>query len=64
MSQTIAFALIDTVQSKAADLQQQAGSLDGTLTIAIDKYQGIALQKRSTVRSAKFARRAEIAAAA
>jgi hypothetical protein len=38
-------------------------SLTGTLTTAINSYEGLQT-KRSLVRSAKFARRAEVAAAA
>jgi hypothetical protein len=60
---TLAFTLIDDVESHAADIQEQAQSLDGTLTTCINAYSGIQT-KRSLVRSAKFARRAEVAAAA
>jgi hypothetical protein len=38
---TIAFSLIDGVQSRAADLTVQANSLDGTLTTAINAYSGV-----------------------
>jgi hypothetical protein len=58
--QTIALGLIDTVQSRAADLQNQADSLGMTLNTAIEKYQGITANKK---RSLKFARR-EVAFAA
>ncbi|KAF2998488.1 hypothetical protein E8E13_003103 [Curvularia kusanoi] len=56
---TIAFGLIDQVESRAADLQAQAQTLDGTLQVCIDSYSGINLQKRSM----RFARRAMVAAA-
>ncbi|KAK2013297.1 hypothetical protein LZ32DRAFT_676385 [Colletotrichum eremochloae] len=39
---TIAFGLIDTVESRAADLHQQAASLGATLDVCIEKYEGIA----------------------
>jgi hypothetical protein len=58
--QTIAFGLIDTVQSRATDLQSQAGSLGMTLDTAIKSYEGISTSKK---RSLRFARR-EIAAPA
>ncbi|KAH9866332.1 hypothetical protein J1614_008899 [Plenodomus biglobosus] len=58
---TIAFALIDSVQSRATDLQGQASSLSGSLTTAIDSYDGLALSKKK--RSLRFARRAMVAAA-
>jgi hypothetical protein len=60
--QTIAFMLIDTVQSRASDLQNQANSLDGTLTICINSYSGVSTKLKAK-RSLRFARR-EIAAAA
>jgi hypothetical protein len=44
---TIAFGVIDLVQSRAGDLQREANSLDGTLTTAINSYQGLGLTKRS-----------------
>jgi hypothetical protein len=47
LHQTIAFGLIDSVQSRASDLQSQASSLDGTLQIAIRSYEGISTTKRS-----------------
>jgi len=40
---TIAFALIDMVQSRSSDLQNQAGSLDMTLGNAIQAYEGLGL---------------------
>ncbi|KAK1640444.1 UVI-1 protein [Colletotrichum phormii] len=40
---TVAFALIDAVQSRATDLQVQAGMLTGTITTTIDRYQGLQL---------------------
>jgi len=43
-SQTIAFNLIDTVQSRDADLQEQAGNLGMTIDQAINKYEGLAGQ--------------------
>ncbi len=33
--------LIDMVQSRASDLMREGDSLGGTLTIAIEKYEGI-----------------------
>ena len=56
---TIAFALIDTVESRAKDLQGQASALGNTLDLAINRYQGIANVKRSL----RFAPR-QVAAAA
>jgi hypothetical protein len=56
---TIAFALIDTVESRAQDLQGQASALGNTLDLAINRYQGITNVKRSL----RFAPR-EIAAEA
>ncbi|KAK3328056.1 UVI-1 [Cercophora scortea] len=38
---TVAFQLIDQVQSKASDLTQQAKSLDGSLNLAINSYDGL-----------------------
>ncbi|KAJ4331154.1 hypothetical protein N0V87_009382 [Didymella glomerata] len=58
---TIAFGLIDTVESRASDLQAQANSLSGSLDVCIQKYEGLSLSRKA--RSLKFARR-EIAAAA
>ncbi|PVH68622.1 hypothetical protein DL98DRAFT_522641 [Cadophora sp. DSE1049] len=46
---TVAFALIDSVQSRATDLQNQAGSLDGTLTTAINSYSGISLKRAAPI---------------
>jgi len=43
---TIAFALIDMVESQAADLSNQQGSLDMTLQTAINSYDGLSLSKR------------------
>lgn len=59
---TIAFMLIDAVESRASDLQNQANSLDGTLTICINSYDGLSTKLKAK-RSLRFARR-EIAAAA
>ncbi|KAJ4379380.1 hypothetical protein N0V86_005425 [Didymella sp. IMI 355093] len=58
---TIAFGLIDAVESRASDLQAQAQSLGGTLDTAIRSYDGLSLTRKT--RSLKFARR-EIAATA
>jgi hypothetical protein len=58
-AQTIAFMLIDTVQSKASDLQSQANALSMTLDTCINQYSGQLLNKRSL----RFAPR-EISAAA
>ena len=60
--QTIAFGLIDTVESRASDLQSQAQSLSGTPTVCIQKYEGLTGSVKAK-RSLRFARR-EIAAAA
>ena len=60
--QTIAFGLIDAVESRASDLQREANSLDGTLTICINSYEGLSGNLKAK-RSLRFARR-EIAAAA
>ncbi|USP79085.1 uncharacterized protein yc1106_06359 [Curvularia clavata] len=38
---TIAFGLIDSVESRAADLQSQANTLGATLDICINSYEGI-----------------------
>ncbi|KAM0267956.1 hypothetical protein ACHAQH_010070 [Verticillium albo-atrum] len=40
---TAAFMLIDNVESRADDLEAQAGMLKGTITIAIDSYDGLSL---------------------
>ncbi|KAJ4347687.1 hypothetical protein N0V95_005185 [Ascochyta clinopodiicola] len=58
---TIAFALIDNVQSRATDIQAQANSLSGTITIAINAYDGLSISSKA--RSLRFARRAIAAAA-
>lgn len=50
---TIAFQLIDTVESRAADLQNQAASLKSTIMVCINSYEGVS----STKRSIKFPRR-------
>ncbi|KAH7319089.1 hypothetical protein BKA65DRAFT_569262 [Rhexocercosporidium sp. MPI-PUGE-AT-0058] len=42
---TVAFALIDAVQSRATDLQRQGDALSGTLTTAINAYGGISLKR-------------------
>ncbi len=39
--QTIALMLIDMVQSRASDLRSEGNSLGGTLTIAIERYEGL-----------------------
>ncbi|KAK2031159.1 hypothetical protein LX32DRAFT_681291 [Colletotrichum zoysiae] len=39
---TVAFILINNVQSRANDLKLEADSLGGTIDISISKYQGIA----------------------
>ncbi|KAK3201594.1 hypothetical protein GRF29_185g1508056 [Pseudopithomyces chartarum] len=44
---TLAFTLIDTVESRASDLQAQAGSLTGSLDVCIAKYEGLSTAKRS-----------------
>ncbi|KXJ88665.1 hypothetical protein Micbo1qcDRAFT_213775 [Microdochium bolleyi] len=51
---TIAFSLIDLVESRAMDLQNQANSLDMTLTTCINSYNGISLGKRQLANSASF----------
>ena len=53
--QTVTFSLIDNVESRASDLQAQGGSLKGTLTIAIESYDGLSLSRK---RSIAFPRRA------
>ncbi|KAF3046211.1 hypothetical protein E8E11_009286 [Didymella keratinophila] len=58
---TIAFGLIDAVESRTSDLQAQANSLSGSLDVCIQKYEGLSLSRKA--RSLKFARR-EVAAAA
>ncbi|KAI1809996.1 UVI-1 [Poronia punctata] len=40
---TIAITLINTVESKAKDLQSEANSLGQTLDLAINKYEGISV---------------------
>jgi len=59
-----AFALIDAVQSRAADLKDQAGSLSGTVTTAINAYDGLSLKKREASAPISRVRRAEVAASA
>jgi len=44
---TIAVGLIDIVDSRASDLQREASALDNTLEVTIQKYEGLALTKRS-----------------
>ncbi|OSS47059.1 hypothetical protein B5807_10100 [Epicoccum nigrum] len=56
---TIAFSLIDMVESRAKDLQADAQSLDGTLETCINAYSGVT--NGITKRSLRYARR-EIAA--
>ncbi|KAH7041604.1 UVI-1 protein [Microdochium trichocladiopsis] len=53
---TIAFSLIDLVESRAQDLQREANSLGMTITTAIDSYDGLSLSKakRGLVRSNSF----------
>ncbi|KAI9146826.1 hypothetical protein HJFPF1_13394 [Paramyrothecium foliicola] len=40
---TVAFMIIDTVESKARELTDQANSLSGTINIAIDAYDGLSV---------------------
>ncbi|KAL9943563.1 hypothetical protein ACHAP6_008705 [Verticillium nonalfalfae] len=40
---TAAFMLIDAVESRAEDLQSQAESLKGTITVAIGSYDGLSV---------------------
>jgi len=51
---TIAFAIIDLVESRAMDLTNQANMLDGTLTICINSYSGLSTQKRAITTSNSF----------
>jgi hypothetical protein len=62
-TQTIAFGLIDNVQSRATDLTAQANSLTGTITVAINSYSGLQT-KREISRGMKIARREAVAASA
>ncbi|KAM0694325.1 hypothetical protein Q7P36_004680 [Cladosporium allicinum] len=39
----LAFALVDKVESRADDLKSQANSFEGTLTTAINSYDGLSL---------------------
>ena len=57
--QTIAFSLIDLVESRTKDLEADAKSLDGSLETCIKAYDGIT--SGITKRSLRYARR-EIAA--
>merc|ERR1711977_790957 len=52
---TVAFALIDSVQSRATDLQNQASSLGGTLNTAIDSYNGLSLKRAAPISRVKRA---------
>ncbi|KAG4420712.1 hypothetical protein IFR04_006098 [Cadophora malorum] len=52
---TAAFALIDSVQSRATDIQNQAASLDGTLNTAIDSYNGLSLKRAAPISRVKRA---------
>jgi hypothetical protein len=61
--QTIAFGLIDAVESRASDLQSQANSLGQTIDTAINSYEGIQTTKRELSGSLRFAQRAAVAAA-
>ncbi|CZT02327.1 uncharacterized protein RAG0_09550 [Rhynchosporium agropyri] len=59
---SVAFALIDAVQSRATDIQTQAKSLTGTVTSAIDAFDGLSLSKRDAkALPISRVRRAEIA---
>ncbi|KAM0323542.1 hypothetical protein ACHAQA_008823 [Verticillium albo-atrum] len=40
---TVAFGLIDSVESRAAELTTEAGNLKGTIKIAITRYEGLTL---------------------
>ncbi|KAH7345969.1 hypothetical protein BKA66DRAFT_602980 [Pyrenochaeta sp. MPI-SDFR-AT-0127] len=60
---TVAFNLIENVQSRSSDLQAQAQSLSGTIEAAINSYDGVSVSRREILRSLGFARR-EIAVAA
>ncbi|TLD07510.1 hypothetical protein PgNI_10772 [Pyricularia grisea] len=52
---TIAFSLIDLVESRSMDLTNQANSLSATITTAINSYDGLSLSKRGLEsNSAKF----------
>jgi hypothetical protein len=61
--QTIAFSLIDGVESRAADIQGQANSLHETIEIAINSYDGLSLSKRAPGPISRV-KRAMVAAAA
>jgi hypothetical protein len=61
--QTIAFSLIDGIESRAADLQGQATSLHDTIEIAINSYDGLSLSKRAPGPISRV-KRAMVAAAA
>ncbi|TLS22530.1 uncharacterized protein PpBr36_09791 [Pyricularia pennisetigena] len=53
---TIAFSIIDLVQSRSTDLTREANSLSTTLTTCINSYDGLSVTKRGLeTRSAKFA---------
>ncbi|KAK6544056.1 hypothetical protein TWF694_000769 [Orbilia ellipsospora] len=43
---TVAFGLIDTVQSRSADIQAQASSLDVTIGNAIKSYEGLLIKAK------------------
>ncbi|KAJ3032092.1 hypothetical protein HK097_005378 [Rhizophlyctis rosea] len=45
---TIAFALIDQVESRSADLNRENGSLQATIRTAIRSYEGLKLGRRAT----------------
>ncbi|KAI6546597.1 hypothetical protein MCOR05_000539 [Pyricularia oryzae] len=51
---TIAFGLIDLVQSRASDLTTQANQLGGTIEVCIQSYEGLGVTKRELSNSAKF----------
>ncbi|TLD22376.1 hypothetical protein PspLS_07750 [Pyricularia sp. CBS 133598] len=53
---TVAFMLIDGVESRAADLTKEANNLSGTLQICVQSYEGLSLKKRTLEsNSVKFA---------
>jgi hypothetical protein len=41
--QTVAFGIIDNVESRAADLQREAASLGATLDVCINSYSGLSV---------------------
>jgi hypothetical protein len=47
VDQTVAIFLIEKVESRATDFTSEANSLDASLTLCIQQYEGLSVKKRS-----------------